>query len=267
MAAKRAKRSSDHLRLTAADAQAGVGAELLVLCHSMTANGRLSKEEILELTRWLRTNRDAGLPSITFLAETVSRIIADRHITREEYQELYAAIERILPKEAKRRATANRRAVEAATSAAKKTAAKVAKHAAKAEKDAARARKQTERERNRPVASFNFMIAGVHYEGREHRIRRFARQGESVYLVREPQNRHSRNAIQVALKSGIEFGYVPEIDAEDLAPLLDAGLAQRAHITKILDGGRVPIPVVQAYVHRLDAEVDGLNVVSRAAGS
>lgn len=118
-----------------------------------------------------------------------------------------------------------------------------------------------------PVASFNFIIAGVHYEGREHRIRRFARAGDQVYLVREPQNQFSRNAIQVALKSGIELGYVPEIDAEDLAPLLDVGLAQKAHITKILVGGRVPIPVVQAYVHRLDAEIEGISIVSRGFGS
>jgi hypothetical protein len=249
---KTARHGRSHLRLSKADVQAGLGAELLVLCESMTADGKLSKDEILALTRWLNTNRNAELPSIAFLVETVSRIIADRHVTREEQKELYAAIERILPNEAQHRASANRRAVNAARRAKKK-----------AEKNAERERKRAVRERDRPVASANFMIAGVHYEGREQRIRRYACEGQRVCLVREPKNAYSHNAIQIALESGVEFGYVPEIDAEDLAPLLDAGYAQRAYITKILDGGRVPIPVVQVYIHRIDADVDGLAVVRR----
>ena len=40
-----------------------------------------------------------------------------------------------------------------------------------------------------------------------------------------------------------------------IAPFLDTGLPHDAFITKVLTGGRSPIPVVQAYVYRADAAV------------
>ena len=42
-----------------------------------------------------------------------------------------------------------------------------------------------------------------------------------------------------------------------MAPLLDAGYKQMAYCTKILNGWRTPIPVVEAALYRADAMIAG----------
>jgi hypothetical protein len=111
--------------------------------------------------------------------------------------------------------------------------------------------------RNRALYSANFMVAGVHYEGRPEIIRRFAEDSHQVFLIRDRRNRYSKNAIEVRLPNGMQIGFVPEDDAREMAHYLDDGCPHQAEITKILTGGRVPIPVVQTYVYRPDCDVDG----------
>ncbi|TFK54077.1 hypothetical protein OE88DRAFT_1695204 [Heliocybe sulcata] len=48
--------------------------------------------------------------------------------------------------------------------------------------------------------------------------------GEEVRLVREPNNRYDRNAIQVKNIGGTQVGHIPRQVASNLAPLLDQGL-------------------------------------------
>lgn len=48
--------------------------------------------------------------------------------------------------------------------------------------------------------------------------------GEEVRLVREPQNQHDRNAIQVMNIGGTQVGHLPRNVAGKLAPLMDQGL-------------------------------------------
>ncbi len=239
------------LSLTKADIQAGVGAELLALCQSVTEDGRLQKQEIVELTLWLRRNRGSDLPAIAHLAETVERIIADGRVTRDEHDELYKAIETVLPPDVRRDAVASRKAVESERKARDR-------EARAAGKALEREIKAQERERDRPVASLNFMVAGVHYEGRAEVISAHVRQGDPAYLARDPANRFSRNAIEVRLANGMQIGFVPEMDARRTARVLDAGNPHVAYVTKVLTGGRAPIPVVQADIHNADAVVDGL---------
>jgi hypothetical protein len=45
--------------------------------------------------------------------------------------------------------------------------------------------------------------------------------GDLLFLRREPDNPHDKNAIRVEAESGIHIGYLPGIRAEILAPLLD----------------------------------------------
>ena len=97
------------------------------------------------------------------------------------------------------------------------------------------------------------MVAGVRYEGRPQVITRYASPDDAVYLIRDRENRFSKNAVEVRLSNGMQIGFVPEDYATDVAPLLNSGLPHDAFITKILTGGRSPIPVVQAYVYRADA--------------
>ena len=73
----------------------------------------MSKDEFIELTRWLRANRNSDLPSIAFLVATVEQIIADLKVTREEQARLYKAIETILPPEVRKQSAAKRRTAEA----------------------------------------------------------------------------------------------------------------------------------------------------------
>lgn len=220
---------------------------MLVLCQAVTADGTLTAEEINELRQWLAANRSSDLPAIGFLVSTLDRILADGKVTAEERKELYAAIETVLPPEARRSAVAQRKAVETKQKAQ-----------ARQELDAQKQREREERERQRPLGSFNFMVAGVHYEGRPEVIREHVDEGDPVFLARDLQNKFSRNAVEVRLRNGMQIGFVPEDYAPDVAPLLDQGCPHVAYITKVLRGGRVPIPVVQAYLHRTDAEVEGL---------
>lgn len=211
--------------LSRAEAQAGAGAELLALCQSITADGSLDKREIAELTLWLRAFRGSDLPAIAFLSETVERIIADGRVTYEEREELYRAIESVLPADA-RKAARGRREV-----------AKARQHAA----ELADARER----RAAIVEAFDFMVAGVCYEGRARLVERHVQEGLPAQFVREPGNPHDRNAVAVHVR-GQMIGYVPRADAAILAPLLDGGHPYCAEIKKVLRGGRNPVPVVVA---------------------
>jgi hypothetical protein len=232
--------------LTKAQIQAGVGAELLALCQTVTADGVLTNVEVAELRNWLEVNRSADLPAIEFLVATLERILADGKITAQERKDLYTAIEKILPPEARREATAQRKAVETEV-----------KEQDRRERQAEKQQEREERERNRHVYSMNFMVAGVAYEGRDAVVRRCVAEGDTVYLVRDPGNRYSSNAIEVRLENGMQIGFVPEDYAPEAAPYLDAGYPHKAYVTKII-GYRYSIPVVQAYIHRPDADVEDL---------
>lgn len=99
------------------------------------------------------------------------------------------------------------------------------------------------------------MVAGIHVENRGSVIAAFAREGSAVYLRREPDNPHDSNAIRIFLENGADIGFVPREDAARLAPFFDSGCRQDAEITKILDRGRIPIPVVDVRLYPLDADV------------
>ena len=88
--------------LTKAQLEAGVGAELLALYQTVTADGTLTDGEVAELRNWLEVNRAADLPAIAFLVATLECILADGRVTREERKELYTAVEKVLPPEARR---------------------------------------------------------------------------------------------------------------------------------------------------------------------
>jgi hypothetical protein len=235
--------------LTKAQIQAGLGAELLALCQTVTADGKLTNLEIVELRAWLEANRTADLPAITFLVTTLERILADGVVTKEERKELHTAIEKVLPPEARRGAIVQRKAVEAEEKAEERREREAEKQREREEKQ----REREERERRRPVYSVNFMVAGVPYEGRDEIVRKYVAEGDTVYLIRDPENEYSRNAIEVRLANGMQIGFVPEDYAPEAAPFLNEGLPHTAHVTKII-GYRYNIPVVQAYIYRQDSD-------------
>jgi hypothetical protein len=62
------------------------------------------------------------------------------------------------------------------------------------------------------------------------------RVGDRLQLVRDPENAHDRNAIQIHWRNERMLGHVPRTVAADVAPLLDAGAAARAYVVDAGDG-------------------------------
>ena len=234
------------LSLTKTQLQTAVAAELLNLCQSISEDGHLSDEEVLALKTWLEENRNADLPAIDFLTTTVQKIIADGIVTKEESRLLYKAIEIVLPPEVRKESVERRKEVEAKE-----------KILARLERETQKQKEREEPELSYPLSSAYFMVAGVRFEGRPEVIRSYAKPDEQVFLVRDRQNKYSRNAIEVRLKNGMQIGYVPEDDAVYLAPYLDKESKHYGYITKILTGGRSPIPVVEAYIYKPETLVKG----------
>jgi hypothetical protein len=235
------------LSITKLQRRTAAGAELISLCQTITEDGRLADEEIAALHEWVEDNSSSDLPAREFLLTTVRRIIEDGKVTEDERVELFRAIEIVLPPDIRELVHGNRRSTEVAAAAS-----------ARARADAERQLQRDAKQRERPVRSWNFMVAGCRYEGRPDVIQRFAIAGDRAFLARDRENRFSRNAVEVRLKNGAQVGYVPEEMAAEVAPLLDQGLPHTAILTKVLTGGRSHIPVVQARVFRADATVADL---------
>lgn len=257
----------ERVSLTKSQRESGIGAELLSLCQAVTDDGQLSKSEVLELRRWLKTNRRADLPAIAFLNKTVERIIADRRITREERRELYHAIELILPPAARKEAVEARREAEAEREYRQRLQHDNNQNATRTTTPRRPPRSRADRARSKspvsehaanatPLATSKFLVSGVHHEGRAAIIEQFAEEGGEVFLARDTASPLSKNTIEVRLANGFVIGLVPEEDAEVLAPLLDDGCPHQAHIKTIVEGGRAPVPVIVSRIYEPGAKID-----------
>jgi len=102
------------IALTKAQLQTSLGTELLSLCRSVTSDGRLEPEELTALRQWLDDAAAADMPALQHLRLVIGRVLADGRITPEEYQEVYRAVEAVLPFEDRQRAFAARQQVETA---------------------------------------------------------------------------------------------------------------------------------------------------------
>jgi HIRAN domain len=220
--------------LSKAQIGTALGAELLSLCQSVTADGRLVPEELDGLKQWLHDADAAEMPAVKYLRKSIERVLADGRITPEEYREVYRAVEAILPFEARKQALAARAEVDTTEAAAARVE-RAARQLGKPVTDAA-------------ISTVTFMVAGVRQEGRPAVIQRHARPNDVIVLARQREDSGSDVAITVKLSNGSEIGYVPDDDARQLAPLLDDGCRYEARITEVLTTGRGPIPVVQARV-------------------
>jgi HIRAN domain len=233
--------SKPRVSLTKAQLQDGIGAELFSLCQGMTADGELSKDEVVALGLWLRDNRDTPLPGIDLLSETLDRIVADGRITRDEERELMEAIEKVLPPDARKEAKVARKAVEARRKAEEKAA-----------REQQRKQERAKEERRWPEDEFDFMVAGVQFEGRDRIVKRSLKAGDRVRLRPEPDNPHDDDAVAVTLLDGRRIGYVPRRDSADVSDCLDLDDLYVATVKKILTGGRVPVPVIVVQFYRRD---------------
>jgi hypothetical protein len=237
--------SNARVSLSKAQLQEAAGAELFSICQGMTADGKVSKDEIVTLGEWLNDNQNGSLPGIDYLTETLRKIISDGRVTRDEQRELLEAVEKVLPPEFRKDAKAARRAVDKQRKAAEKAAAKAAREQ----------QRESDREQWRhlsPEDDFDFMVAGVHADNRRTIVSCYVNAGDRVLLRPEPDNPHDDSAVEVALIDGRMIGYVPRDDSEDVSGCLEDCRYYVAKVKKILTGGRIPIPVIVAEFYRAD---------------
>ncbi len=223
--------------LTARQKEARAGIELLVLCNTITENGRLFDDDIAALTEWKERYRDSALHGREQLTQTLDRIVADGMIGDAERAELRTVVDKILPLELRQTVKKKRSLFESG-----------------------------EHARIVPTESYNFILAGGRRDGRLAEAGRYAFDGDEVLLVRDPHNRHSRNAIIVRLLSGHDAGHVPEAEARSLAPYLDQNLRYHASIKKTLSDFPLPVPMVVVHVYADDAKVEGVRRPSDLKG-
>jgi len=69
---------------------------------------------------------------------------------------------------------------------------------------------------------FNVKLVGVTFENRQEKLKRLS-DLDSLYLIREPDNKYDANAILVTLEDGTDVGYIPREIAKDLATVMDSG--------------------------------------------
>lgn len=263
--------------LTKTQLQTPVGLELLTLLLSITEDGKIGESELADLRAWLAQNANSGLPSQRMLSDTVARIIADGVVTEAEVVELQVAIEAALPPDFRWRASeARKEAAETKWRAedealAQSTGAAASMEEADVERrphlDVARAGRAVSSV-DEPLATYDFMVAGVAYEGRTETVRSLYFADDSdlpVVLVRDLTNKHSKHAVAVRLlRDGRILGYVPEwspdVKAREVAQLLDRGAKQRGWIKKMWQGKRAPGVVVVVELWDSSSTADGVVV-------
>src|SRR6266446_6368392 len=81
------------ISITKLQRRTAAAVELIALCQTITADGRLADDEIVAFKQWLTDNEHVDLPAKDFLALTVTKILSDGTVTDEERDDLYAAIE------------------------------------------------------------------------------------------------------------------------------------------------------------------------------
>jgi hypothetical protein len=226
--------------LSKADRSTPEGRELIALLTELSADGLVTREELVRLRQWLEQDRGVDFPACGFLYEVVETISQDGEITEDELDSLALAIERVLPVDVRFVAALKRKERQAAR-----------RQEVAAQRAAHRAARAEERERAKPLRRMDFMIAGTRRAAGRREACENLEVGEVVMLEREPDNAHDENAILVVTDDGSELGYVPRDDARDVAPFLDAGAEADARVKKLLDtaDGHV-IPVVVATVRR-----------------
>ena len=229
-----------------------LGAELLSLCQTVTADGRLAPEEIAGLQQWLRDAEAAELQAARFLRGVIERVLADGRITAEEYQEVYRAVEAVLPFEARQQAHAARERAESSDLSARAQAAAAQTTVARAAQAESAA-----------SVDVTFMVAGVRQDGRPALIEQHASAGMAVTLELAAAGTHRDEAIAVKLPDGTQIGFVPAAETRQIAALLQQGARCSAHIVRIRSSGRSPIPVVQ--VRFFPAEVATIDPLALAA--
>jgi hypothetical protein len=197
--------------------------DLIALCRSLPADGHLSKEDLEVLKDWTERYHDIPLPSQEYISGVVNKALAKQVVTADDRQWVYGALEPALPVQLRKETQERRLLAELAA----------------AEQEGG------------PIAtiSLDFLVAGVHVDGRWRTIQSQVHVGDTVRLVRDRTRSPGEPAMRVVLADGECIGLVPEEAARSITEELDRGGRVEAVVKKILDDGQFPIPVIGSRVH------------------
>jgi len=216
-----------------ADSRPTAGARLYSLCQSASADGALNAHERARLRAWLDRGESLEIPAQEYVRALIEQVLSAGCISAGELQALGRALEPVLPQELTRRWPAALRLVG---------------HLRRRPGLAA------ERRPNEILASACFLIATGHAGRRGERAARGARGSDAVLLVRRRGSSLGPHAIEVRIPGGRTLGYVPEVRARELAPLLDRGARYRAHLVSVFPGEPCVL-IAQAFLYGSDARL------------
>ena len=129
-----------------------------------------------------------------------------------------------------------------------------------------------------PKHTVSFEIAGAGFEGRQKTYLETvvgADRGDlEVFLERDPENEHDRNAIKVMVRnartgSGGQAGWVPAVFAKALAPVMDGHrrpvvakwkLVKTAWYGKTRWGMKIQVPISEATMRRMRRDLEEVRV-------
>lgn len=128
-----------------------------------------------------------------------------------------------------------------------------------------------------PKHTVSFEIAGAGFEGRQKTYLETvvgADRGDlEVFLERDPENEHDRNAIKVMVRnertgSGGQAGWVPAVFAKALAPVMDKRnvvvakwkLVKTAWYGKTRWGMKIQVPISEATMRRMRRDLEEARV-------
>lgn len=241
-----------HVTLSRAERETPAGRELIILLTELSADGNVSREEMVRLRAWLEVDRGVEFPALSFLHETIEQISSDGEVTEDELDRLAAAIERVLPKEIRLAAAATRKHARKTRRIAERDSRRQAMSAARAEM---RAVKAAARSRPRVLYRTECAVRGAFRSEERRESCELLVEGDTVILEREPDNPRDANAVLVLGDDDCELGYLPREKAQDIAPLLDAGAEAEAIVARLWEtpAGQT-VPILRVKVRRGDAD-------------
>ena len=214
--------------LTDSELRTESGNALLALTVRIATDGRLDRDEIIELRQWLRANEsNDSINAIGYLHDIMTRITSDNVIDRDELLQLFLAVERVIPATHRTPITQARQ---------KRNAARRERH--REERRIAKEKEQEERKRMREEREREFLrlmrmrhsfakIAGVTYPNddgseRQDLIKR-CKPGEQIVFRHDVDNQYSIFATEILRTNGDQLGYAPEYLAEKIVNEIDNG--------------------------------------------
>jgi len=89
--------TTGNVRLTADQLTHGTARELLTLLRAVSADGRLTDEEIQLLGDWLEAAQEKELPALKYLKALVKNVLHDQTVTETDRRDLVPAILDVMP--------------------------------------------------------------------------------------------------------------------------------------------------------------------------